>query len=98
MNYASFRRKCVTDSLKGNLPFNKFIETNSMKNAGIFILIIGVVLTIFTAVTFFTREKVVDLGSIAITADKPHHVYWSPWIGVGVMVLGVVIILVSAKK
>jgi hypothetical protein len=69
-----------------------------MRKAGIFILIAGLLLTIFTAVTFFTREKVVDIGSLAITADKPHHLYWSPWIGVGVMVLGAVIILVSGKK
>jgi divalent metal cation (Fe/Co/Zn/Cd) transporter len=69
-----------------------------MKTAGIFVMIIGLILTIFTAVTYFTREKIVDIGSLAITADKPHHVYWSPWIGIGVMLLGGLIILISAKK
>jgi hypothetical protein len=69
-----------------------------MKNVGIFILVVGLALTIFTAVTYFTREKVVDLGSLSITADKPHHLTWSPLIGVAVMVVGGVIILVSSKK
>jgi len=69
-----------------------------MKTAGIFVLIVGLVLTVITAITFFTREKVVELGSLAITADKPHHLYWSPWIGVGVMVLGGLIILLSSRK
>ncbi len=69
-----------------------------MKSAGIIVLIIGLIMTIFTAVTFFTREKVADIGSLAITADKSHHLYWSPWIGIGVMVVGGLIILISSKK
>ena len=69
-----------------------------MKSAGIIVMIIGFILTVVTAITYFTREKVVDLGSLAITADKPHHLNWSPWIGVAVMVIGGIMILVSAKK
>jgi divalent metal cation (Fe/Co/Zn/Cd) transporter len=69
-----------------------------MKNAGIIIVILGLVLTIFTAITFFTREKVVDIGSLKITADKPHHLSWSPLIGVAVMGVGGIVILISSKK
>jgi divalent metal cation (Fe/Co/Zn/Cd) transporter len=70
----------------------------TMRKAGILILILGFVLTIFTAVTFFTREKVVDIGSLKITANKPHHLSWSPLIGIGVMVVGGVVVLMSPKK
>jgi hypothetical protein len=69
-----------------------------MKKAGILILILGLALTIFTAVTFFTREKVVEIGSLKITANKPHHLAWSPLIGLAVMVVGGVVILISPKK
>lgn len=69
-----------------------------MKKAGIVIFIIGVVLTIFTTVTYFTREKVVDLGEVAITANKRHHLTWSPLIGIAVMVVGGVMIFVPLKK
>jgi hypothetical protein len=69
-----------------------------MKKAGIIIVILGLVLTIFTAITFFTREKVVDIGSLKITANKPHHLSWSPLIGIAVMGVGGVMILVSSKK
>jgi hypothetical protein len=69
-----------------------------MKKAGIFIVIIGLALTIFTAITFFTREKVVDIGSLKITANKPHHLSWSPLIGLAVMGVGGIVILVSGKK
>jgi divalent metal cation (Fe/Co/Zn/Cd) transporter len=69
-----------------------------MKKAGIFIVIIGLALTIFTAVTYFTREKVVDIGSLKITANKPHHLSWSPLIGIAVMVAGGVMVIISPKK
>jgi hypothetical protein len=69
-----------------------------MKRAGIVIVILGLVLTIFTAITFFTRENVVDIGSIKVSANKPHHLSWSPLIGIAVMAVGGVIILVSNKK
>ncbi len=69
-----------------------------MKKAGIFILILGLALTIFTAVTFFTREKVVDLGNLKIMANSPHHLSWSPLIGIAVMVVGGAMFLMSSKK
>ncbi len=49
-----------------------------MKKAGIAILIIGLLLTIFTTFNYFTSEKVVDLGKVEITANKKHRVGWSP--------------------
>jgi len=69
-----------------------------MKKAGIVIVFIGLVLTIFTAFTVFTREKVVDIGALEITANKPHHLNWSPLIGVAVMCLGGGLIIVGSKK
>jgi len=69
-----------------------------MKKAGILIIIIGSVLTIFTAVTFFTKEKVIDIGQLEITANKRHHLDWSPMIGVAVMAIGGIVLLVSPKK
>lgn len=68
-----------------------------MKRAGIVIMVIGVVLTLFTAVTFFTKKKVVDIGSLEITANKPHRVSWSPLIGLAIIGIGGVITLVSKK-
>jgi len=69
-----------------------------MRKAGIFIILIGLVLTIITAITFFSREKVVDIGSVEITRNKPHKLNWSPLIGIAVMGVGGVVILLSSKK
>jgi hypothetical protein len=69
-----------------------------MKKVGIGIIILGLVLTIFTAFTYFTREKVVKLGSVEITANKPHNVNWSPLIGVAVMVIGGLVFWQGSKS
>lgn len=69
-----------------------------MKATGTVLLIIGLLLTIFTAFKFFTKEKVVDIGKVEITADKGHSVSWSPLIGIGVMAIGGIILYSGSKK
>jgi hypothetical protein len=69
-----------------------------MKKAGIVIILIGLGLTIFTAFTFFTKEKVVDIGKVEITRNKPHHLNWSPLIGIAVMGIGGIVLWQSSKK
>jgi uncharacterized membrane protein YidH (DUF202 family) len=69
-----------------------------MKTTGIVIIIIGILLTIFTAFTYFTKEKVVDIGKLEISRDKPHNLNWSPLIGVLVIGVGGVILWRSGKR
>lgn len=69
-----------------------------MKTIGIIIVLFGLVLTIFTAATFFSKEKVVDLGKVEISKEKPHHLNWSPFIGIAIMAIGGVITWQSYKK
>ena len=69
-----------------------------MKTTGIALLVIGVALTIFTSVKFFTREKVVEIGKLEITRDKPNYMSWSPILGIVVMGIGGVLIWQGSKK
>jgi hypothetical protein len=69
-----------------------------MKKISIIMMIIGLAITIFTAFTVFTKEKVVDIGKIEITRDKPHHLNWSPLIGIAVMGIGGAVFWLSYKK
>jgi uncharacterized membrane protein YidH (DUF202 family) len=69
-----------------------------MKKAGIVIIVIGLLLTIITSVKYFTREKIVDVGSLKISTSVPHRVNWSPLLGVGIMVLGGVILVFGKKN
>ncbi len=69
-----------------------------MKKIAIIIILAGLGLTIFTAVTFFTKEKIVDIGELKITANKSHHFNWSPLVGIGVMAIGGLVFWQSSKK
>ncbi len=69
-----------------------------MKKAGIIILIIGLVVTIVTGLTFVTREKVVDIGKLEINAEKKHSLSWSPVVGVVMMTIGAGVYLTGTKK
>ncbi|MDD3323265.1 MAG: hypothetical protein PHS59_17665 [Paludibacter sp.] len=69
-----------------------------MKITGIIIMIVGLALTIFTAVTFFTKEKIVDLGVLEVTHNQPHNLNWSPFVGMAVMVFGAFLILMARKN
>ncbi|MDQ7818856.1 MAG: LPXTG cell wall anchor domain-containing protein [Melioribacteraceae bacterium] len=68
------------------------------KTIGIVILVIGLLMTLYTGFNYVTREKIVDLGSVEITADKEHSASWSPFIGLGIMVIGGVVFVMGKKK
>ena len=69
-----------------------------MKQAGIIILVVGLLMTVYTGFTYFTKEKVVDLGAIEITKENEHTVDWQPYVGIGVMVIGGAVLITGRKK
>jgi hypothetical protein len=69
-----------------------------MKTVGIVLLIVGLVMTLYSGFSYVTKEKVVDLGELEITADNQHNVNWQPYVGLGIAVVGGVILLLGRKK
>jgi hypothetical protein len=69
-----------------------------MKTAGMIILILGLLMTLYTGFTYVTKEKVVDLGEIEITKNDQHIVHWQPYVGIGTMVVGGIVLLLCRKK
>jgi hypothetical protein len=69
-----------------------------MKTAGIILLIVGLIMTLYTSFSYVTREKVVDLGELEISADREHTVNWQPYVGIGAMIIGGIVLLLVRKK
>jgi uncharacterized membrane protein YidH (DUF202 family) len=69
-----------------------------MKNLGIVIVVLGVLMTVFTGFNFITKKKVVDLGAIEINKTERTPIYWSPITGLVLIVVGGGILLVGRKK
>jgi uncharacterized membrane protein YidH (DUF202 family) len=72
--------------------------TMNSKIIGLVIFVIGLLMTLYTGFTYVTREKIVDIGSVEITADKDHTANWSPYIGIGIMVIGGVVFLYGKRS
>lgn len=68
------------------------------KTIGIILLIVGVIMLVWTGFSFTKKEKVVDIGSLEITADKKEQVNWPPYVGGVILVAGVVLLLVPRKR
>jgi hypothetical protein len=69
-----------------------------MRRAGIIIMAIGVIMAVYTGFNYITREKVVDIGELEITANKKNRVDWSPVVGLVVIAVGAGVFLLNAKK
>lgn len=69
-----------------------------MKTLGIALIVIGSIMTIFTGFNLITNEKVVDLGSVEINAQKKTPIYWSPITGGVIVLVGVLLFFTSRRK
>jgi len=69
-----------------------------MKLIGVLIMLAGLGLTIFTTFSYFTREKVFEIGSVDIYRNQPHSLSWTPFIGLAVMVAGAFIVMQVRKR
>ncbi|MFC7523803.1 hypothetical protein ACFQRK_07630 [Parapedobacter sp. GCM10030251] len=68
------------------------------RTIGIVLVIVGVIMLVWTGFSFTKKEKVVDIGSLEITADQKERVNWPPYVGGVVLVAGVILLLVPRKK
>jgi hypothetical protein len=64
---------------------------------GIILIVIGIFAFAYQGLTFTTREKVVDLGSLQMTAEKTRTLPLPPIVG-GISLVGGIVLLVMGKK
>ena len=68
------------------------------KTIGIILVIVGAVMLVWTGFSFTREEKVVDIGSLEINADKEEHVNWPPYVGGVILVAGVVLLIIPRRR
>jgi len=69
-----------------------------MKNLGIVLVVVGVVMMLITGFNFVTKEKVVDIGPVEINKEKNHPVQWSPIVGGALLIGGIILIAMNNKR
>ncbi len=69
-----------------------------MKNVGIVLIVIGIVMMLVTGFNFVTRERVVDVGPVHISANKDNPVQWSPILGGVILAAGIVVLATTRNE
>ena len=65
---------------------------------GIALIALGLIALVYQGITYTTREKVVDLGPLKITAQKEKTIPLSPILGGLALAGGIVLIVAAARK
>ena len=65
---------------------------------GIILIVIGIVAFAYQGITYTTREKVVDIGPIQMTAEKTKTLPLPPLVGGIALVGGVVLLVIGSRR
>lgn len=65
---------------------------------GIILIALGIAAFAYEGITYTTRDKVVDLGPLQVTAEKTKTIPLSPIMGGIALVGGVVLLIVGSRK
>jgi len=69
-----------------------------MKLAGIILIVLGALALAYQGIRYTTREKVVDLGPLEITASERRSIPLPPIVGGVALVAGLALVLGDRKK
>lgn len=72
------------------------MKTNTL--IAIILIAIGILALAYQGITYTTREKVVDLGPIQMTAEKQKTLPLPPVVGVVALVGGIVLLVLGKKN
>ena len=65
---------------------------------GIILIVLGTLALAYQGITYTTREKVIDLGPIQMTAEKEKTIPLPPIIGGLALIAGAVMLIMGRKK
>jgi UDP-N-acetylmuramyl pentapeptide phosphotransferase/UDP-N-acetylglucosamine-1-phosphate transferase len=65
---------------------------------GIILIVVAVAAFTYQGISYTTREKVVDLGPLQVTADKTRTLPLSPIVGGIALLSGIVLLVMGQKK
>jgi len=69
-----------------------------MKLAGIVLVVLGALALAYQGIRYTTREKLIDLGPLKVTASEKKTIPLPPIVGGIALVGGIVLILADRKK
>jgi len=74
------------------------MRINPITLVGIALIVLGIVAFAYQGITYTSREKIIDIGPIQATADTKKTIPLPPILGGLVLVGGIALVVVGAKK
>ena len=65
---------------------------------GLILLVLGIIALAIPSFTFFTRERVADIGFFTIDISRPHTIVFNPIAGGIALAAGIVLVLVGVRS
>ena len=65
---------------------------------GIILIVVGIMAFAYQGITYTTREKVVDLGPMHMTAERTRTLPLTPIVGAIALAGGIVLLVTGSKK
>jgi hypothetical protein len=65
---------------------------------GLILIVLGVVALAVPGFTFFTRERVADVGFFTIDISKPHTIVFNPIVGGIALAVGILLAIVGLRS
>lgn len=69
----------------------------TMKNLGIVMIVLGIIMMVITGFNFITKEKVLDVGPLEVHKEERHPVQWPPVAG-AVLLAGGIILVIAGRR
>ncbi len=71
-------------------------KETSVKTPAILLIVVGIIIVVWGAFGFKTRDKVLDVGPFHATKEKTHDVPYGPLAG-ALLAIGGVVLLIKSK-
>ena len=64
---------------------------------GLLLVVLGIVALVIPSITYFTTERVADVGFLRIEVSRPHTIVFNPIVGVVALTIGIVLVLIGRR-
>lgn len=68
------------------------------KALGIFLIVLGIIMVVYTGFNYETTENVVEVGLIQLSTEMNYPVQWFPILGAVILVGGILVLITGRKK
>lgn len=69
-----------------------------MKIVGIILIVLGILALVYQGIQYTTKEKIIDIGALKVTANKKRTIPLPPIVGGVAVVAGIVMIVLDRRK